>query len=80
MTTQLVLSNHGSAHWYFLAASSVQDGAENQCVVTALSISDDSPELPRQHDSWCFIRNGFGNPQENAHAVAGESWLQRSLL
>ena len=49
MTTQLVISKQGAAHWYFLAASPVQDGVENQCVVTALGISDDSPELPQRN-------------------------------
>ncbi len=47
MTTQLVLSKEGCSHRYVLAASPVDGGAENQCVVTAHGVSDGAPELPR---------------------------------
>jgi hypothetical protein len=49
MTTQLVLSKEGCAHWYFLAASPVERGAEDQCVVSAVAVSDDTPELTRHN-------------------------------
>ena len=49
MTGQLVLSKEGCAHWYFLAASPVVGGAENRrCVVSAVAVSDDTPELTQQ--------------------------------
>jgi hypothetical protein len=49
MTTQLLLRKEGRSYRYVLAASPVEGGAENQCVVTALSVSEDAPELPQRN-------------------------------
>ena len=49
MTTQLVLSKEGCAHWYFLAASPVEGGTEDQCVISAITVSDGAPELPQRN-------------------------------
>ena len=48
MTTQLVLSKECCAHWYFLAASTVVGGTEEQCIVSAVAVSKDAPELPQR--------------------------------
>lgn len=49
MTTQLVLSKEGCAHWYFLAASPVEGGTEHQCVISAIAVSNGAPELPQRN-------------------------------
>lgn len=49
MTTQLVLSNEGCAHWYVLAASPIEGRAEDQCVVSAVAVSDGTPELTERN-------------------------------
>jgi hypothetical protein len=49
MNTQLVLSKEGCAHWYFLAASPVEGGTEDQCVISAIAVSNGAPELPQRN-------------------------------
>ncbi len=49
MTTQLLLRKKDCSRRYVLAASPVDGGAENHCVVTALGVSDDAPELPQRN-------------------------------
>jgi hypothetical protein len=49
MTAQLLLRKEGCSRRYVLAASPIEGGAENQCVVTALGVSDDAPELPQRN-------------------------------
>jgi hypothetical protein len=46
MTTQLVLSKEGCAHWYFLAASPIEGGTKDQCFISAIAVSNGAPELP----------------------------------